>query len=105
MAVRSTKDVVYLRKLVAGLGESTSEATQLSSDSKSARDVSYNPEHHDKMKHAERRHYFVRDMWYREARDRSAIRAYVRQCRRLLHQADEERESFLFLPSEDHEWA
>ena len=30
--------------------------------SKSARDVSYNPEHHDRMKHVERRHFFVRDM-------------------------------------------
>ena len=36
--------------------------TQLSTDSKSARDVSYNPEHHDRMKHVERRHFFVRDM-------------------------------------------
>ena len=24
--------------------------------------MSYNPEHHDKMKHVERRHFFVRDM-------------------------------------------
>ena len=30
--------------------------------SKSARDVSYNPEHHDRMKHVQRRHFFVRDM-------------------------------------------
>ena len=31
-------------------------------DSQSARDVSYNPEHHDRMKHVQRRHFFVRDM-------------------------------------------
>ena len=31
-------------------------------DSKSARDVSYNPEHHDRMKHVARRHFYVRDM-------------------------------------------
>ena len=36
--------------------------TQLSTDSKSARDVSYNPQHHDKMKHVQRRHFYVRDM-------------------------------------------
>jgi hypothetical protein len=24
--------------------------------------VSYNPEHHDRMKHVQRRHFFVRDM-------------------------------------------
>ena len=31
-------------------------------DSQSARDVSYNPQHHDRMKHVQRRHFFVRDM-------------------------------------------
>ena len=36
--------------------------TQLFTDSKAARDVSYNPELHDRMKHVERRHFFVRDM-------------------------------------------
>ena len=36
--------------------------TPLATDSQSARDVSYNPEHHDRMKHVQRRHFFVRDM-------------------------------------------
>ena len=36
--------------------------TKVSTDSESARDVSYNPEQHDRMKHVERRHFFVRDM-------------------------------------------
>jgi hypothetical protein len=58
----ATKDVVYLRKLVKGLDAPELGPTSLSTDSKSARDVSYNPEHHDKMKHVERRHFFVRDM-------------------------------------------
>ena len=56
------KDVVYLRKLVKGLGAPELDPSQLRTDSKSARDVSYNPEHHDKMKHVQRRHFFVRDM-------------------------------------------
>ena len=56
------KDVVYLRKLVRGLGDSESGPTKLATDSQSARDVSYNPEHHDRMKHVQRRHFFVRDM-------------------------------------------
>jgi hypothetical protein len=58
----AAKDVVYLRKLVRGLGAPESQPTPLATDSKSARDVSYNPEHHDRMKHVERRHFFVRDM-------------------------------------------
>ena len=58
----AAKDVVYLRKLVRGLGVPEPGPTPLATDSQSARDVSYNPEHHDKMKHVQRRHFFVRDM-------------------------------------------
>ena len=58
----AAKDVVYVRKLVRGLGAPDSGPTPLSTDSQSARDVSYNPEHHDRMKHVQRRHFFVRDM-------------------------------------------
>ena len=58
----AAKDVVYLRKLVRGLGAPEPNPTPLATDSKSARDVSYNPEHHDRMKHVQRRHFFVRDM-------------------------------------------
>ena len=58
----ATKDVVYLRKLVKGLDAEEPGPTTLATDSQSARDVSYNPEHHDRMKHVQRRHFFVRDM-------------------------------------------
>ena len=57
----ATKDVVYLRKLLAGLREGEPTPSRLATDSQSARDVSYNPEHHDRMKHVARRHFFVRD--------------------------------------------
>ena len=59
----ATKDVVYLRKLARGLREpDAASPTELATDSQSARDVSYNPEQHQRMKHVERRHFFVRDM-------------------------------------------
>jgi hypothetical protein len=58
----AAKDVVYLRKLVGGLGAREDTPSSLSTDSQSARDVSYNPEHHDRMKHVQRRHFYVRDM-------------------------------------------
>jgi hypothetical protein len=58
----ATKDMVYFRKLVSGLGDAEPGPSLLHTDSKSARDVSYNPEHHDRMKHVARRHFFVRDM-------------------------------------------
>jgi hypothetical protein len=58
----ATKDVVYLRKFLAGIGAAQDGPSTLATDSKSARDVAYNPEHHDRMKHVLRRHFFVRDM-------------------------------------------
>jgi hypothetical protein len=59
----ATKDMVYMRKLVKGLGEADSSGpSSLATDSQSARDVSYNPENHSRMKHVARRHFFVRDM-------------------------------------------
>ena len=54
--------MVYFRKLVSGLGAPEPGPSTLSTDSQSARDVSYNPQHHDRMKHVQRRHFFVRDM-------------------------------------------
>ena len=45
-----------------GLDAAEPSPTQLHTDSKSARDVSYNPKHHTRMKHVERRHFYVRDM-------------------------------------------
>ena len=41
--------------------ESATDTAALWNNSASTRDVSYNPEHHDRMKHVQRRH-FVRDM-------------------------------------------
>ena len=54
--------LIVSEQLTRGLGEPEPGATPLSTDSQSARGVSYNPEHHDRMKHVERRHFFIRDM-------------------------------------------
>ena len=43
-----------------GLSE-TDDPVDLSVDNKSAIEVAYNPEHHGRMKHVERRHFFVRE--------------------------------------------
>ena len=56
------KDMVYFRKFVSGVGEAEPGPSALGTDSQSARDVSYNPQHHDRMKHVQRRHFYVRDM-------------------------------------------
>ena len=59
----AAKDVIFLRKYTRGLvPDLGSDPTILSTDNKAARDLSYNPEHHDRSKHVERRHFFIRDM-------------------------------------------
>ena len=35
--------------------------SEVGTDNKGARDVAYNPEHHGRMKHVERRHLFIRE--------------------------------------------
>ena len=54
--------MVYFRKLLACIDEPEDGPSPLATDSQSARDDSYNPQHHDRMKHVQRRHFFVRDV-------------------------------------------
>ena len=57
------KDMVYVRKLANGLDPSYAKGPcPLATDNMGARALSYNPEFHDKTKHVERRHFFIRDM-------------------------------------------
>eukprot|EP00965_Chrysotila_dentata_P019617 651623-Pleurochrysis_carterae.AAC.1 len=59
-AFEATKEAVYLRSLFAELGLPQHEPTSLSIDNKSAIDLADNPEHHQRTKHIDRRHFFVR---------------------------------------------
>ena len=55
--------MVYLRKFTRGLVPTLPDGpSTLSTDNKAARDLSYNPEHHNRSKHIERRHFYIRDM-------------------------------------------
>ena len=45
-----------------GLSDLESDPMELFMDNRSGIDVAYNPEHHTKMKHVARRHFYVRDM-------------------------------------------
>ena len=59
----AAKDVIFYRKLLAGLDATAIDGpTELATDNKSARDLAYNPEHHDRSKHILRRHFYVRDV-------------------------------------------
>jgi hypothetical protein len=59
----AAKDMIYFRKFLGGLNKHfTPGPTPLATDNQAARDLSYNPEHHDRTKHVERRHFYIRDM-------------------------------------------
>ena len=59
----AAKDMIYLRKFVSGLtGKQPGGPSILRTDNKAARDLSYNPELHNRTKHVARRHFFIRDM-------------------------------------------
>ena len=77
----AAKDCVYFRKFVAGVGAPEPNETPLATDSKSARDTSYNPEHHDKMKHVERRHFASSATW--SSPSRSPCRTSTRRITSL----------------------
>ena len=58
-----SKDIVYFRKLLSGIDASfVPGVSDLSTDNKGARDLSFNPEFHQKTKHIARRHFYVRDL-------------------------------------------
>ena len=61
-ASEATKEAIYLRHFLEELDEGTVDALSLSVDNKAAIDLAYNPEHHQKTKHIERRHFYVREV-------------------------------------------
>ena len=57
------KDAVHYRKKLSGISSSyVTEPTPAATDNKGAHDLSYNPEFHNRTKHVQRRHFYVRDM-------------------------------------------
>ena len=62
-ASEACKEAIYLDRLIAELGyKENKEPIHLSLDNKAAIDSAYNPENHNKTKHIERRHYFIREL-------------------------------------------
>ena len=57
----AAKEAIYLSSFLRELGMNLSQPPPLKLDNKSAIDLAYNPEHHSKTKHIERRHYFIRE--------------------------------------------
>jgi hypothetical protein len=58
----AAKEAKFLSDFLDELGYGSDEATTLATDNSGARDLSYNPEHHERVKHVERRHFWVREL-------------------------------------------
>ena len=58
----AAKEAVHLGRLTGELGMGSDLPVPLRMDNAAARATAYNPEHHAKVKHIERRHFFIRDM-------------------------------------------
>ena len=61
-ASEAAKEASYLDGFLAELGLKGDEPVSLAVDNTGARDLAYNPEHHTRTKHIERRHFFVREL-------------------------------------------
>ena len=57
----AAKEAIYLSNFLAELGFGSTLPPNLRMDNKSAIDLAYNPEHHARTKHIDRRHYFIRE--------------------------------------------
>ena len=61
-ASEAAKEAVYLRELLRELGFGGKQPMKLYCDNQGAIDLAYNPEHHQKTKHIDCRHFYVREL-------------------------------------------
>ena len=80
-ASEAAKDAVYIDRFSRELGITApgADPIDLLVDNKAAIDVAYNPEHHGRVKHVERRHFFIREM-VEEGRIRVPFVSTVDNC-------------------------
>ena len=57
----AAKDCIYFQKFSDELCPPAPRPMTLACDNQAARDLAYNPEHHDRTKHIARRHFYVRE--------------------------------------------
>lgn len=58
----AAKEGVFISRFLDELGYGSDDPLRLATDNSGARDLSYNPEHHERVKHVERRHFFIREL-------------------------------------------
>ena len=78
-ASEAAKEAIHLRARYNELSQGVSKPTRLHLDCKAAIDTAYNPLHHSKLKHVERRHFFIRQV----VEDHQLIVPYVESDKNL----------------------
>jgi hypothetical protein len=79
-ASEAAKDALYLQRFLTELELSTPEQmASLAVDNTAAIDLAYNPQHHKRSKHIERRHFFIREC----VEDMKLTVPYVRSAENL----------------------
>ena len=58
----AAKEAAFLSRYLDELGLLPAGPMSLGTDNTGARNLAYNPEHHEKTKHIERRHFYVREL-------------------------------------------
>ena len=92
-ASEAAKEAVYLNEFLSELDEGASDPVALHVDNKGARDLAYNPEHHQRTKHIERRHFYIPNDIRELVEDMRITVPYAvatdDKHRRLLHQGSQ----------------
>ena len=57
----AASEAIHLKGFLSELGLQDDQPISVGVDNTAARDIAYNPEHHQKVKHIARRHFFVRE--------------------------------------------
>ena len=78
-ASEAAKEAIHLRTLYNELARCEAKPTRLHLDCEAAIDTAYNPQHHSKLKHVERRHFFIRQV----VEDHQLIVPYVESDRNI----------------------
>ena len=61
-ASEAAKEAIYLKRFLEQFGlQEPENPVALACDNQAAINLSYNPEHHKRVKHIERRHFFIRE--------------------------------------------
>ena len=61
-ASEAAKEAIYLKRFATELGLADESPIKLYGDNRGAIDLAYNPEHHSRTKHIDRRHFYIREM-------------------------------------------